>query len=1196
MKAKPVLVVLIVIFLLSFALSLPLPAPVHAQQATCPEATLHYRRMGIDYEGWGLHIWGPNDVSGVTWDSPYQPAGQDEFGIYWIVPMQAGAEFLNYIVHQGDLKDPGPDQTMTFAQVGCEIWLATGQATQYASAAEALASMNVTIVDAPALAADQTIIHYVRRAGDYAGWGLHIWGPTSVGGITWEAPLMPAGQDNYGIFWVVAMQPGADHLNYIVHKGDVKDPGPDQKLTFADKGREIWLIEGSAEQYPGPDEAMKALNIPGDIVSKAKAHFLSAEYLAWPVEVPAGATFKLHFDPAGQMTISEKGLEGGKAIDLAYFGSGAPLKLRGLYPYLEGAAWMKILPNADIDITAALKGQLALSMSVGDKLVDATALQIPYVLDDLYEYDGALGVTWEGDVPTIRLWAPTARSVKLHLFADSRTPGSSILPMTYDAASGVWSITGEPGWKNQFYLYEMDVWVRTENAFVQNLVTDPYSFSLSMNSTRSQIVDLNDPALKPAGWDDYTKPAIAHPTDIVLYELHVRDFSAGDESVLAAKRGTFMAFTETGSNGMKHLARLAAAGVTHVHLLPVFDIATIEEDKSLWPATDWQALAALPGDSKEQQAVVQAQRDSDAFNWGYDPYHFTAPEGSYSTDPDGTARILEFRQMVMALNQSGLRVVMDVVYNHTSQSGQSEKSVFDKIVPGYYHRLNPNGSVYTSTCCQNTATEHEMMGKFMIDSVLTWTTQYKVDGYRFDLMGHHMVENMTDLRAALDALTPEKDGVDGKEVYVYGEGWNFGEVADNARGVNATQLNLPGSGIGTFNDRLRDAARGGSPFGGLQEQGFINSLYTGPNAADPRPAAELLSDLLLSSDQIRVGLAGNLADYAFENAEGRRVTGKEVAYNGQPTGYTQMPQEHISYISAHDNETLFDAIQYKAPRDTSMADRVRMHNMGIDLVALGQGVPFFHAGDEILRSKSLDRNSYNSGDWFNAIDWTYNDNNWAHGLPPESDNGGNWPIMAELLADPALKPAQTHILAALDHFTGMVAIRKSSPLFRLQTADEVMRRLAFHNTGPDQLPGLIVMTIANEDGLDPIHERLAVFFNGAAADVNFAVAWEPGNWVLHPLQAAGADEVVKRSGYDTAANEFHIPARTTAVFVVMAEPSAPDAREEEPTPEEATPTPPTATASPAAEAGRATPWVLIIGLGGAAALGLGVYAYARRKK
>ena len=283
----------------------------------------------------------------------------------------------------------------------------------------------------------------------------------------------------------------------------------------------------------------------------------------------------------------------------------------------------------------------------------------------------------------------------------------------------------------------------------------------------------------------------------------MRDFSITDETVPAGHRGTYLAFTDDRSDGMRHLRRLADSGLNTLHLLPSNDIATIEEDRSKQqePQCD---LRSFPPDSEAQQACLEPIRDTDGFNWGYDPLHYTTPEGSYSTRPDGPARTREFREMVQAVNRAGLRVVMDVVYNHTPAAGQDPKSILDRIVPGYYHRLTLTGSVETSTCCSNTATEHRMMEKLMVDSVVTWAREYKVDGFRFDLMGHHSKANMLEVRRALDKL--------GRDIYVYGEGWNFGEVANDARFVQATQLNMAGTGIGTFSDRLRDAVRGGGPF------------------------------------------------------------------------------------------------------------------------------------------------------------------------------------------------------------------------------------------------------------------------------------------------------------------------------------------------------------------------------------------------
>jgi pullulanase len=265
----------------------------------------------------------------------------------------------------------------------------------------------------------------------------------------------------------------------------------------------------------------------------------------------------------------------------------------------------------------------------------------------------------------------------------------------------------------------------------------------------------------PGGWQTLDKPPLSAPEDIVLYELHIRDFSWYDEDVTPDYQGRYLAFTETESAGMQHLQALADAGLTHVHLLPSFDITTIPEWRHEQVEFDTELLASFPPDSDQQQAIIQADDDQDGFNWGYDPYHYSVPEGSYATNPDGPARILEYRAMVQALNEAGLRVVADVVYNHTSAAGQNPRSVLDRIVPGYYHRLNANGALETSTCCANTATEHNMMQKLMLDSLVTWATVYKIDGFRFDLMGHHMLEDMIAARDTLQGLTLAGDGVDG---------------------------------------------------------------------------------------------------------------------------------------------------------------------------------------------------------------------------------------------------------------------------------------------------------------------------------------------------------------------------------------------------------------------------------------------------
>jgi len=428
-----------------------------------------------------------------------------------------------------------------------------------------------------------------------------------------------------------------------------------------------------------------------------------------------------------------------------------------------------------------------------------------------------------------------------------------------------------------------------------------------------------------------------------------------------------------------------------------------------------------------------------------------------------------------------------------------------------------------------------MAEKLMVDSVVTWARDYKVDGFRFDLMGHHSKDNMLAIRAALDALTLKKDGVDGKAVYLYGEGWNFGEVANNARFVQATQLEMAGTGIGTFNDRLRDAVRGGGPFDENQtlRQGFGSGLYTDPNEFQTASPAEQLQTMLLLQDQIKVGLTGNLKDFEFVDRTGAVVKGSQVDYNGSPAGYTSDPQEAITYIEAHDNETLFDALAYKLPQDTSRADRARAQVVALSTVALGQGVPFFHAGTELLRSKSLDPNSFDSGDWFNRIFLDRSSNNFGVGLP-RNTNDVRKAIMIPILENAAIRPTTADIAWTDARVRELLAIRASSRLFRLGSATEISARLTFANNGPNQVPGLIVMRISDTVGadLDPSARSLVVIFNASdtAQTITLADAAHK-HYQLHRIQAKSTDKTVTKSGFKLNNGAFTVPARTTAVFV-----------------------------------------------------------------
>jgi pullulanase-type alpha-1,6-glucosidase len=353
-----------------------------------------------------------------------------------------------------------------------------------------------------------------------------------------------------------------------------------------------------------------------------------------------------------------------------------------------------------------------------------------------------------------------------------------------------------------------------------------------------------------------------------------------------------------------------------------------------------------------------------------------------------------------------------------------------------------------------------------------------------------------------------------------------------ARGTNATQFNMAGTGIATFNDRLRDAVRGGGAFGNVQEQGILTGLLDAPNEAERRPADERHARLLESMDRLRVGVAGNLALYAFLDRQGARVEGRHVDHNGAPCGYAAQPVETVNYVEAHDNETLLDAIQMKAPSWLPLSERVRMHRLGMALVALSQGIPFFHAGMELLRSKSLDRNSYDSGDWFNRVDWTGGESTWGSGLPPAPDNQNHWWLHGRLLATPGLAPSAEDMRNTAVFFRALLRIRRSTRLFRLRTADEVARCLSMINTGPRQRPGLLAFSLRDPEGVvDDASLTVVVLVNTLGQPL---VLEEPScrglDLRLHPALAATDDPLLTIASHRPATGAFHVPGRTALVY------------------------------------------------------------------
>ena len=900
------------------------------------------------------------------------------------------------------------------------------------------------------------------------------------------------------------------------------------------------------------------------------------------ITAPDGGTAAIH----GQI-LGANGMPAPTVTPLRIVGN-LPGEVLAAHPHLEGYIALSATDAAgtplldDDAVASALTGQVAIAQYVGlpDPTEDAdvsgarldafTGVQTAILLDHLYAEAAThaeLGVTFTDGLPSFALWAPTAQAVTLltwetgdRLGSVPEVPGPPRRTPAVRKGDGRWVVAnrpdspadaasstpgGEPGPSRPAapitagcqYLWEVRVYVPSTRRVETNVVTDPYSTALTTDSTRSVAVDLADPRLAPEQWATTPAPAVRNDSARSIYELHLRDFSAADGTVPPELRGTYRAFTVAGSAGVRHLAELARAGMNTIHLLPTFDIATIPEHRGS------QRHPNIPDGahpaSADQQAAIAEVADHDAYNWGYDPLHWGAPEGSYATEghQDGGARVVEFREMVGALHGLGLQVVLDQVYNHTAACGQDPRSVLDRVVPGYYHRLDAVGRVTSSTCCANTATENALCARLMVDSVVRWARWYRVDGFRFDLMGHHPRAVMERVRAALDELTLEADGVDGRSIYLYGEGWNFGEVAGNALFVQATQGQLDGTGIGAFNDRLRDAVHGGGAFDPDHRvfQGFGTGLLTQPSGLDHRGWHEQSADLAHRTDLVRLGLAGNLKDYVMTISDGSVRRGIDLIHNGAPAAFASHPQENVNYVDAHDNETLYDLLAYKLPQGMPVAERVRMNTVCLATVTLAQSPSFWSAGTELLRSKSLDRDSYNSGDWFNAIDFTGQSNGFGRGLPPASRNESSWAIQGPLLQDDWLRPSPEEIAAARSQALDLLRLRASTPLFSLGSTRLIQDKLSFPGAGFGAPAGVIVMLIDDTRGgsdVDPELDAVLVVFNASGQTLTQSLPELAGrDFRLCPIQAEGADEVVRRTGFDRASGTISVPARTVAVLV-----------------------------------------------------------------
>ncbi|MGD0941272.1 MAG: pullulanase-type alpha-1,6-glucosidase [Terracidiphilus sp.] len=1117
------------------------------------EARIHYFRGDSTYTGWAIYSWNAS-ISTNTWCSgETQITGMDSYGAYYDIPVNTAQGSptgqLGFIINNcdnGQIKDPGVNQYLQITQYD-EGWVLSGDPTVY-----------TTQPSTTGIPPDDVRIHYYRPDGNYSGWGIYTWNASTSSNTWCSGEVQSDGTDSFGIYFDVPVNPAqgspVGQLGFIINNcndGGIKDPGPNQYLRVTENNQ-AWVVSGDPNVFTSLPTAAQ--------IASAGFYSLGAFWIdrttvaiSPSATLQSGSTFSLLYSVSAALSITSIGsIAGGTAIPLALSTSGFTAAEAAQYPQLAGYTVFNLSPSTPLSaMQTALTGQIVVQANDSSgNLEYVPGVQDAGVLDDLFYYAGPLGATFSRGEFSINLWAPTAQSVNLLLYThETDTTPAETVPMTN--TRGVWSATGQNSWKGEYYLYDIHVYVPNQQQIVENLVTDPYSADIALNGTKTRIQDLSDESTKPPCWDWSSSPNLESLNDLTLYELHVREFSIADNSVPAQYQGTYLAFTNPETIGMNHLAHLARAGLKAVHIMPSFHIGSVNEDKTTWQFPTGN-LSLDPHDGTQQQAAVTAVQNTDGYNFGYDPVHYFAPSGGYAFNPDD--RVMEYREMVMGLHNIGLRVVQDVVFNHTYASGENMFSVLDEIVPNYYYRLNATGQIDTASCCSDTASEHRMFEKLMIDNLVQNAIQYKIDGFRFDDMSLHFVYNMQHIQQALLQLTLEKDGVDGSKIYLYGEGFQNPETA--ALSLNATQENLYGTGIGTFNDRIYNGIRGSYFYdSGEQVQGFATGLFTDPSAytttTEAQTATVQLGYLNTDTDWIRISLSGGLRDFTFVSSTGDTVKGSQVLFGAQPAGYTASPLESVNYASVHDGQPLFDAIQLRSaiPGTTSsggdsIAMRTRRQVLAMSLIALGQGVPFFFGGDDLLRSKDMDNNSYNSGDWFNKVNWTYQgdlpgedifeqeSSNWGIGLPLANVNESNWPIMQPLLANPALTPSPANISAAAEAFQMLLRIRNSSRLFHMGTLQEIQNNLHFLNTGATQVPGLIVMKLDAKGQDYGLYDHIVVVFNATLSTINFqSDELKNLGLQLHPLEFQSSDSATRASRVDGKTGTATVEALTTAIFV-----------------------------------------------------------------
>lgn len=634
--------------------------------------------------------------------------------------------------------------------------------------------------------------------------------------------------------------------------------------------------------------------------------------------------------------------------------------------------------------------------------------------DDYPVYVGTdLGLTYTPKKSVFKLWAPSADKTTLR-FYDKGVGGKALEEIKMKREEqGVWSVQVKKDLLGKYYSFQTFV-----NGQWGEEVPDPYVKAVGVNGKRGHVINFEK--TNPIGWAGEKRPALKNPTDIILYELHMRDLSMSEDASIENK-GKFLGLAETGTKspmgeptGLDHIKDL---GVTHVHILPSYDYMSIDEGKL----------------------------EENNFNWGYDPQNYNVPEGSYSTDPfDGAVRVREFKEMVKALHDQGLRVILDVVYNHT---GVTEGSNFNQLVPNYYYRQNADGSFSNASACGNeTASDRPMMRKFILESVKYWVNEYHLDGFRFDLMGIHDIETMNQISAALHEIDPT--------IFVYGEGWTGGDspLPEPDRALKKYTHRI--KGVAAFSDDMRDGLKG--------------SVFDAPDRgfASGKPNME---------ESVKFGI--------IAATQHPQLNYEKVNYSNEP--WAAEPTQSINYVSCHDNHTLWDRLLNSQP-GISEKERIKMHKLANTVVLTSQGIPFLHAGVELLRTKDGEENSYKSSDAINKIDWS----------------------------------RKSKYKDVFDYYQSVINLRKNHPAFRMPTKAMIQKHLKFMDFPEGDL--LIGYTISENANGDEWKDIL-VLLNGNQSIKTVVIP--EGDWII-----ALDGERVDEHGLGAARKQINVPASSAMIL------------------------------------------------------------------